>query len=185
FDAALAAGEGKQTVAEDELAARVLPALAAGALLVKSAEVAFTVKDGRLRAGPATLDGEAGQAIVSGGYDIAADQFDIRATLSSTVHGSAASRPDLTLFVYGTPDAPQTRPDLSALASWLALRTIERETQRLDAIERGEARPAKTPPAPSGPAPAPPRAAPVPPPAKPPQPPPPAPRGVEPLPPPV
>jgi len=75
----------------------------------------------------------------SAGYDNAAYQFDIRATLTSTRHGSASSRPDLTLFVHGTPDAPQVMTDVSSLASWLALRTIERETQRLDAIERGDA----------------------------------------------
>lgn len=139
FEVALAAGEGKQTIAEEALTAEVAPALGGGALAVGGAEVAFNVKDGRLRAGPATLNGEAAQAIVSGGYDIAADQFDIRATLTSTRHGSASSRPDLTLFVHGTPDAPQVMTDVSSLASWLALRTIERETQRLDAIERGDA----------------------------------------------
>ncbi|RIK98505.1 MAG: hypothetical protein DCC74_04365 [Proteobacteria bacterium] len=139
FDVALAAGEGKQSVAEEALKAEVAPALAAGALAVGNAEMAFNIKDGRLRAGPATLNGEGAQAIVSGGYDIAADQFDMRATLTSTRHGAASSHPDLTLFVHGTPDRPQVMTDVSSLASWLALRTIERETQRLDAIERGDA----------------------------------------------
>jgi large subunit ribosomal protein L24 len=139
FDVALAAGEGRQAVAEDDLRTRVMPALKAGELAVDSAEIAFNIKDGRLRAGPATLNGEGAQAIVSGGYDIAADQIDIRVALTSTVHGAVASRPDLTLFVHGTPDAPQVMADVAPLASWLALRTIERETQRLDAIEQGNA----------------------------------------------
>jgi len=170
FDVALAAGEGKQSVAEEALKAEVAPALAAGALAVGNAEMAFNIKDGRLRAGPATLNGEGAQAIVSGGYDIAADQFDMRATLTSTRHGAASSHPDLTLFVHGTPDRPQVMTDVSSLASWLALRTIERETQRLDAIERGDATaraarpdtvapPASPPPAPPVP-PSPPRSAP-------------------------
>jgi large subunit ribosomal protein L24 len=139
FEVALAAAEGKQTVAEETLRAAVAPALAGGALSVANAEIAFNIKDGRLRAGPATLDGDGAQAIVTGGYEIAAGRFDIRANLTSTRHGSAASRPDLALVMEGTPDAPHVATDVSSLASWLALRSIERETQRLDAIERGSA----------------------------------------------
>lgn len=138
FDVALRAGEGKRAVNEDALKAGVSEALAAGALKAAKVEVPFNVKDGQLRAGPATLDGSGAQAILSGGYDFNADQIDIRVALASTTHGAAANRPDLSLFVHGTPDAPRTMVDVSSLSSWLALRAIERETQRLDAIERGD-----------------------------------------------
>jgi large subunit ribosomal protein L24 len=42
------------------------------------------------------------------------------------------------LFFVGTPDALARTVDVTGLSSWLAVRTIDRETRRLDAIERGE-----------------------------------------------
>ena len=55
------------------------PVLSAGALLVASAQIPFTISDGRLRVAATTLDAGSVHAIVSGGYDIPADQADIRA----------------------------------------------------------------------------------------------------------
>ena len=93
------------------------------------------------------------RAIVSGGYDIPADQADIRAALALTMVGPATGRPEIQLFAAGTPDALTRSVDVAALSSWLAVRAIDRETRRLDAIERGE--PPPPPPAPvSLPAPA-------------------------------
>jgi hypothetical protein len=75
------------------------------------------------------------RAIVSGGYDIPADQADIRAGLALTM---TAGRPEIQLFAVGTPDALNRSVDVAALSSWLAVRAIDHETRRLDAIERGE-----------------------------------------------
>ena len=85
------------------------------------------------------------RAIVSGGYDILADQADIRASLASTAIGSATSRPEIQLFAAGPPDALNRTVDVTSLSSWLAVRTIDRETRRLDAIERGEPPPVEPP----------------------------------------
>ena len=82
---------------------------------------------------------------MSGGYDIPADQADIRASLASTAAGAATSRPEIQLFAAGSPDALDRTVDVAALSSWLAVRAIDRETRRLDAIERGEPPPAATP----------------------------------------
>ena len=65
-------------------------ALPAGALAVPSAQIPFTIRDGRLRVGATTLDGNGVRATVSGGYDIAADQADIRAALSLTMTDRAS-----------------------------------------------------------------------------------------------
>ena len=105
----------------------------------------FTIRDGRLRVGATTLDADGARAVVSGGYDIPADQADIRATLASTSVGAAASRPEIQLFAAGSPDALNRTIDVAALSSWLAVRAIDRETRRLDSIERGERPPAATP----------------------------------------
>jgi large subunit ribosomal protein L24 len=79
---------------------------------------------------------------VSGGYDISADQTDIRAALTSTTAGSATGRPEIQIFAVGSPDGLNRTVDVAALSSWLAVRAIDRETRRLDSIERGEVPPA-------------------------------------------
>ena len=138
FDAAIRASDGGQATDDIKLRQIVDPVLSAGALSVKSAQIPFNIRDGRIRIGATTLDAEGARAIISGGYDIPADQADIRVSLASTAAGSATSRPEIQLFAAGPPDALDRTVDVAALSSWLAVRAIDRETRRLDAIERGE-----------------------------------------------
>jgi uncharacterized protein involved in outer membrane biogenesis len=138
FDAAIRASDSGQATDDAKLKQIVESVLSAGSLPVASAQIPFTVRDGRLRIGATTLDAQGARAIVSGGYDIPADQADIRASLASTAVGSATSRPEIQLFAAGPPDALNRTIDVAALSSWLAVRAIDRETRRLDAIERGE-----------------------------------------------
>ena len=137
FDAAIHASDRGQASDDAKLRQIVERALSAGALSVASAQIPFSIQDGRLRVGATTLDAEGARVVVSGGYDIPADQVDIRASLVSTTAGSATSRPEIQLFAVGPPDALDRTVDVAALSSWLALRAIDRETRRLDAIERG------------------------------------------------
>jgi len=156
FDAAIRASDAGQATDDTRLRQIVEPVLSAGALPVTSAQIPFTIRDGRLRVDATTLGADGARAIVSGGYDIPADQADIRATLASTSVGAAASHPELQLFAAGSPDALNRTIDVAALSSWLAVRSIDRETRRLDSIERGERPPAATPasiPPPSAPLP--------------------------------
>ena len=91
FDVAIRASDAGQATDDIRLRKIVEPALAGGALLVASAQIPFTVRDGRLRFGPTALDAEVARAIISGGYDIPADQADIRATVTSAEGGQATS----------------------------------------------------------------------------------------------
>jgi large subunit ribosomal protein L24 len=141
FDVAIRASDSGEATDDVKLRQIVEPALSAGVLSVASAQIPFNIKDGRLRVGATTLDAEGARAIVSGGYDIAADQTDIRAALTSTTAGSATSRPEIQIFAVGSPDALDRTVDVAALSSWLAVRAIDRETRRLDSIERGETPP--------------------------------------------
>ncbi len=145
FDVAIRASDAGEATDDIRLRKIVEPALAGGALLVASAQIPFTVRDGRLRVGPTTLDSEVARAIVSGGYDIPADQADIRATVTSAEGGQATSHPEIQVFAAGSPDALNRTVDVAALSSWLAVRAIDRETRRLDSIERGEPTTATTP----------------------------------------
>src|SRR5262249_19072366 len=144
FDAAIRASDAGQTTDDARLRQLVDPLLSGGSLSVASAQVPFTVRDGRLRVGATTLEADGARVIVSGGYDIPADQVDIRASLASTEVGSDKSRPEIQLFAVGTPDGLNRTLDVTSLSSWLAVRVIDRETRRLDSIERGEAPPMAT-----------------------------------------
>jgi hypothetical protein len=116
----------------------VEPALAAGALSVGSVQVPFTIRDGRMRVAATTIDTRGVRATISGGYDIPADQADIRAAMALTLPTPTSGRPEIQLFAAGTPDGMTRSVDVAALSSWLAVRAIDHETRRLDAIERGE-----------------------------------------------
>lgn len=145
FDVAIRASDAGQATNDTRLREIVDPVLAGGALLVASAQIPFTIRDGRLRVSPTTFDSDVARAIVSGGYDIPADQADIRATIASAAIGQATSRPEIQIFAAGSPDALDRTVDVAALSSWLAVRAIDRETRRLDSIERGEPTPPATP----------------------------------------
>jgi large subunit ribosomal protein L24 len=143
FDVAIRSSDAGQATDDIRLRKIVEPALSGGALLVSSAQIPFTLRDGRLRVGATALEAEGVRAIVSGGYDIPADQADIRATLAAPgAGGGQASPPEIQIFAAGSPDALDRTVDVAALSSWLAVRAIDRETRRLDSIERGEATPA-------------------------------------------
>ena len=149
FEVAIRASDGGQATDDARLRQIVEPVLSAGALQVTSAQIPFTIRDGRLRVDATTLEATGARAIVSGGYDIPADQADIRANLTSTAVGSDSSRPEIQLFAAGSPDTLRSNVDVASLSSWLAVRAIDRETRRLDSIERGEpfqALPASIPP---------------------------------------
>jgi large subunit ribosomal protein L24 len=112
--------------------------LSSGALLVASAQIPFTIRDGRLRVAATTLDAGVARAVVSGGYDIPADQADIRAVIALAEEAPGSGHPEIQIFAAGSPDRLDRTVDVSALSSWLAVRAIDRETKRLDSIERGE-----------------------------------------------
>jgi hypothetical protein len=145
FDAAIRASDSGQATDDNKLRRVVDSVLSAGTLSVASAQIPFTVEDGRLRIGATTLDADGARVIVSGGYDIAADQTAVRVSLTSTALGSETSRPEIEVFAAGSPDALSRTVDVGALSSWLAVRAIDRETRRLDSIDRGEVPPAALP----------------------------------------
>ncbi|QPF83231.1 AsmA family protein [Bradyrhizobium genosp. L] len=166
FEVAIRASDSGQATDDVRLKQIVEPVLAAGALSIPSAQIPFNIRDGRIRVGATTLAANGANAVVSGGYDIPDDQADIRAALASTSVGTASSRPEIQLLAVGTPDGLTRSIDIAALSSWLAVRAIDRETKRLDAIERGEPAPppeptpaAIPPSAPAAPVPEPPNSA--------------------------
>lgn len=152
FDAAIRAGDEGRASDDSRLRQIVETALTAGPLKVAAATLAIAIKDGRLRVGATPVEGEGARAIISGGYDIAADQVDIRTALTSSTVASGGSRPEISLFITGTPSGLNRSVDVASLSSWLAVRAIERETRRLDLLEKSPpVVPTAIPPAPAPP----------------------------------
>jgi hypothetical protein len=137
FDVAIRASDSGQPTDDMRLRQIVEPVLSGGALAINSAQIPFSIRDGRLRVGATTLEAAGGRAIISGGYDFPAEQIDVRASLASTAPSAPSGLPEIQFFTVGSPDALNRTIDVAALSSWLAVRTIDRETRRLDSIERG------------------------------------------------
>ena len=137
FEAAVRASDNGQATDDASLRTVVEPVLVGGALTVPAAQIPFTVKDGRFRIEPTALEASRTRATVSGGYDLAADQMDARIVLSAAVLKPATRRPEIRVDLIGSPDRPARSIDLASLSSWLAMRSIDRQTQKLDQFERG------------------------------------------------
>ena len=137
FDVAIRASDQGQVPDDARLRQVVEGVLSAGALPVASADIPFTVQDGRLHVNATTVEANGARAKIFGGYDIPADQTDIHVTLTSTTQGAEGARPEIQLFTVGSPDTLNRTVDVSSLSRWLALRAIDRETRRLDSLERG------------------------------------------------
>lgn len=137
FEAAVRASDAGQPIDDINLKGIVAPVLAAGTLTVPAAQIPFTIKDGRLRVETAILQAERARTAIAGGYDLAADQVDVRAVMSPVTTKPLTGRPEIRIDLNGTPDALAHSVDVAALSSWLAIRTIDRETRRLDQLENG------------------------------------------------
>ncbi|MEH2510215.1 hypothetical protein V1291_001569 [Nitrobacteraceae bacterium AZCC 1564] len=137
FEVGIRASDNGQAFDDESLKRIVDPVLSAGALPVASAQMPFTIRDGRLRVDTATLEGERARVSITGGYDLAADQADVRAVLSPIPTKPITGRPDIRIDLIGSPDAMTRSLDVAAFSSWLAMRAIDRETRRLDQLEQG------------------------------------------------
>jgi hypothetical protein len=126
--------------AKGKMETAVASALDGAPLAIASAEVPFVIRDARVHADPTAFQSEAVRATISGSYDIPEDQGDLRIGLKPT-SGPMKDAPDIQIFLRGTADRMERDVDVAALSSWLSLRAIERETQRLDALEKQGALP--------------------------------------------
>ncbi|PZA14046.1 hypothetical protein DNX69_01070 [Rhodopseudomonas palustris] len=136
FAVAIRAADQGQPIDTDHLAKMVEPALTAAPLKVESAQFPVSLSDGRLKLSPTTLQAKDARAVISGGYDIAAGQADLRVTLTPTEPAQELP-PEIRMFAAGPPDRMEWSRDLSGLSSWLSIRRIDRETRKLQMLEQG------------------------------------------------
>jgi len=133
FDAAEKASD--DPAARNAMESVVASALDRAPLPVAFVEMPFVIKYARVHADPAVFQSDAARATISGSYDIPGDQGDLRIGLKA-MSGAMKDAPDIQIFLRGSADRMQRDVDVAALSSWLSLRAIERETQRLDALEK-------------------------------------------------
>jgi uncharacterized protein involved in outer membrane biogenesis len=114
---------------------RIEPALADRGLAVPLAEGAIVIAEGQLRVPNTVVHARGADLAVSGSVDLNASTMDARLQLLGPATATAASgRPELVIGLNGPIGAPKRALDVNALASWLALRAVEQQAKRLNAL---------------------------------------------------
>jgi large subunit ribosomal protein L24 len=147
---ALAARAADQGLTADasKVGESIGPALASGRLSVPSAEGVITIAAGQVRLGNTILKADNADLTMAGNLDLIECSLNARLTLAGQMGtpGSPAERPVVVVFLKGPVAAPKRTLDVSALTAWLTLRSIEQQSQRLEAIESARRESALTPP---------------------------------------
>jgi hypothetical protein len=68
---------------------------------------------------------------------LADDTIDAKLTLSAPERpdAPAGTRPEVTITLKGATDAPKRATDVTAFFNWLALRAVDQQSKRIDALE--------------------------------------------------
>jgi large subunit ribosomal protein L24 len=120
----------------------VTRALEQGPLVVHNAEAQVSIAAGVLRVDSFAAKTDAADLLASGSYNLADAGLDARFALRGPQTAGSAQRPELAIQLRGPASSPQRNVDVSALTGWLALRSVDQQTRRIEAIEQG--RPAET-----------------------------------------
>lgn len=119
----------------------VTPALDGGALSVRVAEAPFTITAGQVRFGTLLAQADGAELTMSGLLDLTDRTLESRILLTDANAATSAGRPEISIQLKGAVSAPARGIDVAALTGWLALRAVEQQSKRLEAIERGVAPP--------------------------------------------
>ena len=116
---------------------RMEQALSSGVLTVARADGEFTLVGGQARAVNVKVNAQGADLGVSGSALLADDTIDARLTLSAPERPDApgGTRPEVTITLKGATDAPKRAVDVTAFFNWLALRAVDQQSKRIDALE--------------------------------------------------
>jgi large subunit ribosomal protein L24 len=118
-------------------------ALAKGAFTAPSAQWTIGAIEGRVRTDNAALDGDGGRVTFSGGVDLASGEADLRGALTAAPMAEAGpSPPGIRVGLKGNAGNARSTADTAEFVRWLTARLIERDTRRLESLEK----PANAPP---------------------------------------
>jgi len=116
---------------------RMEQALSSGVLTVVRADGEFTLVGGQARAVNVKVNAQGADVGVSGSALLADDTIDARLTLSAPERPDApgGTRPEATITLKGATDAPKRAIDVTTFFNWLALRAVDQQSKRIDALE--------------------------------------------------
>jgi uncharacterized protein involved in outer membrane biogenesis len=112
-------------------------ALTRGGLAVALAEGAISIDAGQARLSNSTVRAQGAELAISGSINLAEAALDAHLALSGTAVLAAAAntRPEIAVALKGPIDAPRRTIDAGTFASWLALRAVEQQSKKLEALE--------------------------------------------------
>ena len=111
--------------------------LEAGSLAVASADASLAMAGGIMRIESFAASTGSTDLAVSGSYNLMDARIDARLALTGAAVAGAPMRPELVVLLRGPASAPERTVDVSMLTGWLALRSVDRQAKRLEAIEQG------------------------------------------------
>jgi large subunit ribosomal protein L24 len=136
FEAVTRAVDQGMAIDAGKIRDMVTTQLDGGELRVARAEGALAIASGQVRLANVIAHGEGADLMASGSLDLAESALDARLILSGPAdRETAAGRPDIFISLKGPMAAPRRTVDVAALASWLMLRAVERETKRIEKLE--------------------------------------------------
>ncbi len=136
FDAVIGSVDKGLQLDPERLRERMDQALSAGALRVARAEGEVSVVAGQARAVNMKVTAQGADLGVHGSALLADDTIDARINLSGLVRTDTSGvRPEVTITLKGAIDAPRRTLDVTAFSNWLALRAVEQQSKRIDALE--------------------------------------------------
>jgi large subunit ribosomal protein L24 len=149
FEAVMRAVDRGLPIDATSVRARMDSALASGGFAIARVEGPIVINAGQARLSNTTVSARGADLTVGGNVDLAEGTLEARLLLFGP--GGAGSltntRPEITILLRGPVNAPKRTIDAAALANWLALRAVEQQAKKLDALESREASPPPVPPA--------------------------------------
>ncbi len=119
----------------------VTRALDAGPLVVHNAEAQLSVAAGVVRIDSFVARTDSADLIASGSYNLADSGLDARFALFGPASAGVVQRPELAIQLRGPALSPQKSLDVSALTGWLAMRSVDQHTRKIEAIEQSRPQP--------------------------------------------
>ena len=110
--------------------------LDAGPLLVPHAEATLVIAAGVARIETFKARADAAELAVSGAYNFSDGRIDLRLAMAGPAEGTSL-QPEVAVQLRGPAAKPERVLDVSSLTGWLALRSVDRQTKKIEAIEQG------------------------------------------------
>jgi large subunit ribosomal protein L24 len=134
FNAAIRAADLAAAVDAAKIRDVVSTVLDGGNLAVPRLDAPFMINAGQLRIGQTIVQGQGADLSIWAGADLGDASIEARLTLSGPII-EGTTRPEILVTLKGPLGAVRRNVDVSMLAGFLMLRSVERQSRQIDAIE--------------------------------------------------